>query len=417
MSGNLLKTCDFVNLCRVCGKQSNKMISLFGIRKKGLMLAEMLSICTQSRVKQTDRFPSNICNQCLSNLEVAFDFYNLVKTSEDRFQKIISIEDSKRKVHSIDLCATPEDANEYVKAELNDEPQENSHHLILDEDHEQKPAAKIVALKVPPDEIQAYQRLLHDKKMHRLFECFMCKAKLKTFKDMRSHLKRHNEATPFKCKICQMLFSAQQYEQHLCKGQSVQCSYCPETFQTTKSLLDHLQGHEEQHNLHKCPDCSKLFPMMFLLDCHRAQHGQIERPYVCHICNRGFRVKFLLTKHLSTHSNERRKFNTPLSYSTEQMLCHSNSTLYFLAHLCSTCGMGFKTMGTLRSHAIRHSGFKPVACSKCPKRFFSKADLRKHMDVHSDAKYVCNLCGASLSSKRSLDEHRSSTISFHFNLF
>lgn len=69
--------------------------------------------------------------------------------------------------------------------------------------------------------------------------------------------------------------------------------------------------------------------------------------------------------------------------------------------------MGFKTSGTLRSHALRHSEHKPVACSKCPKRFFSNADLRKHMDVHSDTKYVCNLCGATLSSKRSLDEHRS----------
>lgn len=64
-------------------------------------------------------------------------------------------------------------------------------------------------------------------------------------------------------------------------------------------------------------------------------------------------------------------------------------------------------MGTLRSHTIRHSGVKPIACPKCPKRFFSNADLRKHMDVHSDAKYICNMCGATLSSKRSLDEHRS----------
>lgn len=64
-------------------------------------------------------------------------------------------------------------------------------------------------------------------------------------------------------------------------------------------------------------------------------------------------------------------------------------------------------MGTLRSHTIRHSGYKPIACSKCPKRFFSKADLRKHMDVHSDAKYICCLCGSTLNSKRSLDEHTS----------
>lgn len=80
---------------------------------------------------------------------------------------------------------------------------------------------------------------------------------------------------------------------------------------------------------------------------------------------------------------------------------------YRLAHLCSTCGKGFKTMGTLRSHTIRHSENKPVACSKCPRRFFSKADLRKHMDVHTDRKYVCCLCGSVLSSKRSLDEHTS----------
>lgn len=50
---------------------------------------------------------------------------------------------------------------------------------------------------------------------------------------------------------------------------------------------------------------------------------------------------------------------------------------------------------------------KQVACSKCPKRFFSNADLRKHMDVHNDSKYVCNICGSTLSSKRSLEEHTS----------
>lgn len=69
--------------------------------------------------------------------------------------------------------------------------------------------------------------------------------------------------------------------------------------------------------------------------------------------------------------------------------------------------MGFKTMGTLRNHALRHSTFKPIACLKCPRRFYDNADLRKHMDVHSDAKYICDLCGSLLNSKRSLDEHKS----------
>lgn len=97
------------------------------------------------------------------------------------------------------------------------------------------------------------------------------------------------------------------FERHLCKGQCVQCPYCLESFGTTKSLLNHLEDYREQYKLHKCSDCSKLFPMFYLLECHQAQHVQIEKPHVCYVCNRKFRVNFLLTKHLATHSDERRK--------------------------------------------------------------------------------------------------------------
>ncbi|XP_055321082.1 zinc finger protein OZF-like [Sitodiplosis mosellana] len=380
----------FKDICRVCAKKSTKTISLFGIRKKGLILAEMLAICTHIRVdKQTDCRPSNICSPCLSNLEIAFDFYNLVKSSENNFQKMLATHsvNDEEKSQAIEFC-TLDDNDSMVQKHLKVEFSEGNAELISNQQQriEQKRKRRSAPNEtVEPHQLdvdsQQMQQEMHNRKMNRLFECFLCKAKLKSYTDTRVHLKRHYEATPFKCKICAMNFSAVQYERHLCRGQSVQCVYCLESFETTINLMDHLECHREQHNLHKCTECSKLFPMLWLLECHQVQHRQVEKPYVCHICFRGFRINFALTKHLSTHSNER-------------------------PHLCSTCGMGFKTMGTLRSHAIRHSGYKPIACSKCPKRFFSNADLRKHMDVHSDAKYVCNLCGSSLSSKRSLDEHR-----------
>lgn len=304
MSVNSPNIDKFHDICRVCAQPSNKMVSLFGIRKKGLMLADMLAICTQSKVVQKDRMPSNICNRCLLNLEVAFDFYKQVKSSEDRFQNLLSIEESKSQPIEFDTSVTDE-VEQLVKLEVNVEDTE----MLLDQlTPEQKHRRNVTNEdETCPPEMRSYQQEMQERKMQRLFECFLCKKKLKSFKDTRCHLKQHSEATPFKCKVCSMQFSALQFEQHLCKGKHVPCGYCAEFFHTTKSLLDHLECHKDQHKLHKCPDCSKIFPMVYLLECHRAQHGRTEKPYICHICNRGFRVNFLLTKHLTTHSDERRK--------------------------------------------------------------------------------------------------------------
>lgn len=302
---------QFHDVCRVCANNSTKTISLFGIRKKGLTLAEMLSICTQTKVRQTDFRPSNICSPCLSNLEIAFDFYNLVKSSENRFQQMLPIYNTEvgksQPIELDDDCAM---VQKHLKVELREDKPEIRLNQAQSDQKSIVPRKQRSMPNVEPCELEVdlmHQQEMNRRKMNRLFECFLCKAKLKSYKDTRAHLKRHNEATPFKCKICAMNFSATQFERHLCKGQSVQCVYCIESFETTVSLMEHLECHKEQHKLHKCADCSKLFPMVFLLECHQVQHRQIERSYVCHICNRGFRVNFLLTKHLSTHSDARRK--------------------------------------------------------------------------------------------------------------
>lgn len=304
---------NFNDLCRVCGMNSNKMISLFGIRKKGLTFADMLSICTQSSVQQADRLPSNICNPCLANLEAAFDFHKQVKASEEQFQQILSLDEPAIEIPSIEYGSPLMDISTIdEKYEPKSEPVEEREILIsfkVPSGLNQKPnliANNIATVSTP--EMLAHRRDLRARRMQRLFECFMCKAKLKSFVDMRQHLKQHNEATPFKCKVCAMHFSAEHYGQHLCKGQSVQCDYCTESFQTTLSLLEHLECHNGQHKLYKCQDCSRIFPMLFLLNCHRdRQHKIIERPFTCRICMRAFRLANSLTKHRATHSEERRK--------------------------------------------------------------------------------------------------------------
>lgn len=304
---------NFNDLCRVCGKNSKKMISLFGIRKKGLTLADMLSICTQSSVHQTDRLPANVCNQCLANLEIAFDFHKQVKASEKQFQQILSLDEPIIEIPSSEYNAPLEidsGINEKCepKLELVEEP---GIFITCDVASvlNREPSSVVNNVATVTPELRAHRQEMRERRMHRLFECFMCKAKLKSFVDMRQHLKQHNEATPFSCKVCSMHFSAEQYERHLCHGESVQCDYCTESFRTTTSLLEHLESHTGHHKLFKCQDCSKIFPMVFLLDCHRArQHRVIERPYTCRICMRTFRLANSLTKHRATHSDERREW-------------------------------------------------------------------------------------------------------------
>lgn len=301
-------------ICRVCAKRSTKTINLFGIRKKGLMLADMLSICAQTKVRASDSRPSNICNGCLSNLEVAFDFYNLVKSSEDKFQKEMTNSNEKQsQSQPVEFCVLDDDTeiHKEFKLEINEEnAREKTYQQQIAYNQNQKTKINDVIenWKMVADNEQKLQQEMYNRKMNRLFECFLCKEKLKSYRDTRVHLKQHNAATPFRCKICSMHFSAQQFELHLCKGQSVKCDYCLNNFQTTQSLLNHLESHTENY-MHKCADCSKIFPMIYLLECHREQHRQDEKRYMCHICNRGFKLNFLLTKHLTTHSDARRNIN------------------------------------------------------------------------------------------------------------
>lgn len=62
-------------------------------------------------------------------------------------------------------------------------------------------------------------------------------------------------------------------------------------------------------------------------------------------------------------------------------------------------------MTTLRAHAKRHELTRSIMCSLCPKSFIDKYALKKHLEVHEDATYVCNVCGAVMRSKGSLNEH------------
>lgn len=140
------------------------------------------------------------------------------------------------------------------------------------------------------------------------FECHKCRQKFKDRNSLSKHLREHKVETPHKCTICGMYYSEINFKRHLCKGNSVQCEYCTESFETTLTLLEHLETHELNKILRKCEKCPKLVETKYFFDCHMEQH-QIGATYQCEICKQLFDHCSTLCAHKIVHTNETGKLS------------------------------------------------------------------------------------------------------------
>jgi uncharacterized Zn-finger protein len=140
------------------------------------------------------------------------------------------------------------------------------------------------------------------------------------------------------------------------KGGTIKCKKCPKTMTSVRKMKMHEQVHlpDDKKLIYPCPyaECDKKFSKSVNIQAHvKAIHAK-ERPY-----------------------------------------------------LCSNCGKSFSTKGALKEHQIIHSDQYPYTCSYCPKKFKNLPRLKTHEDIHDKTQYICNICGISLNTKRTLKSH------------
>lgn len=336
--------------CRVCGEELDNMLSLFRAKRNGLILAEMLTTCIRSEIYRNDLLPTNICLSCVEHLCAAYAFYSLAKKNEAKFRTLIAAAQTGQEIHGsiksendlemndglafiendgfedvnfgvpsanlpklelLESFASPATSKETTKpVKMSKDPFDSSPELSDSSDFpdfadvaDLSEVSELMDEPTPPKK----KSTVKVKKVGRLFECYLCKTTLKSFKESRKHLGAHNEATPNVCEICHLRFSAKAWAEHLCKGQIVNCEYCPETFHSTVTLMEHLNCHKDQHNLYKCTECPKIYAVLWLLEVHKREHNNMEKIYGCDLCERRFKSNWLLTKHRATHSPTRGK--------------------------------------------------------------------------------------------------------------
>lgn len=327
---------NLANLCRVCAGEFANMINLFSVRRKGMLLAEMLSVCVQNAIDQSDTMPQKICAKCLEQLCAAYVFCRLAQESDAVFKELIDspakpemmsdddffesadtlvdLDESSSDAATITV-STPETAANARKAENINVSTPITRSAKRDIPAKVRAPLKSAALtkplniKPPPSKDTAVKVKSARKAPSKEFECYLCKAKPGSLREAKRHLRSHDMATPHQCQICSMRFSSRGLAEHSCDGQSIECAYCPAVFRATMGLLQHLDEHKQHQKLHKCTECAKMFAMPYLLELHKRQHNDVEKKFACDVCGRRFKANHELLKHRRTHSEFKREFS------------------------------------------------------------------------------------------------------------
>lgn len=345
---------DSFNCCRICAKESKVMLSLFDVREKKISLAEMIADCTQLTITPNDNRPQNICRKCIQNLTTSHEFCQLAKESEEKFRQMLESQEQALKAESEESDSSVfavKTENIQLKEEKCDDSDDNipdGNEMATDE--EDDPSKPLTVFVNPADIVEnqsEVERKIKKVKSNKSsisrkkkkpakrssssrgqimrygtnWECFKCKVKPSSLGNLRLHLQKHREATPNECTVCGYFFSTPNFNEHLCRGQSVQCQYCPnpELFDSTIKLLKHLENdHSNQIAVNKCDQflCNKRLPMKTLYDWHLALHNRRFMSFVCSICGSGYSRLTSYKMHMQSHSET--------------------------SYLCQECGQGFR---------------------------------------------------------------------------
>ncbi|XP_050540022.1 zinc finger protein 721-like [Daktulosphaira vitifoliae] len=276
------------------------------------------------------------------------------------------------------------------------------------------------------------------------FRCHICGQYLSRASRLRSHVKSHKaaESTSQRCCYCltcgfvapnTYLISDHMSKEHDFEGEArtadlsliVKCEYCDSTYIDSTSLNQHRDNKHpksENSDAFACALCSSTFSTYSRLTTHKLTHGINTE-------------STLLDTQFNDVNVDQDRFCIPQFFSCEHCgkmclhytyLClhrklkHSKKTEQVK---CSRCPQEFKSSWKLIYHKKTTHGLSPNQethsedvhqCKICFRKFSKVGALnlhktRSHIDNSTSVnagKYLCDQCGKSLNSERSLINHK-----------
>ncbi|XP_028985166.1 zinc finger protein 572 [Betta splendens] len=188
------------------------------------------------------------------------------------------------------------------------------------------------------------------------------------------------------------------------------CSVCDLHLSSKFKLQDHMNLHTGVRP-YCCAECGKRFCQSYNYRVHLRTHRQIKvERYVCRVCRKDFASQEELTMHLSTthFENEFYECDRCKRVFTCLRVCELHVRLQKcrVDVMCDTCGRSFSSLKSLARHRNGkcYSTFK---CTDCSKMFTKKNALLKHSFSHLGLlPYTCMRCHCHLRLAKLYRQHK-----------
>ncbi|XP_028033918.1 gastrula zinc finger protein XlCGF57.1-like isoform X1 [Bombyx mandarina] len=285
----------------------------------------------------------------------------------------------------------------------------------------------------------------------RVYVCTMCKKSCDEDK-WESHVEicriSSNIKQQYCCKECGKKFKFKKsYLQHIelnhsTLPNSVACTKCKIWCPNETVLKEHIETIHKRAS-YVCPECNKEFVRRSHVTRHMTQsgcNGHQLNLYPCEICNSKFTRKDNLIVHLRTqhiHKSDKYFFCKSCTFETKNfsrlvnhwLLKHSGTPNYYecyhcgkstgsrtamakhleihgeKSYACEVCGYATYTVEVMRRHILTHVTDKPYKCEHCNRSYIKKSQLQRHLDNH-DMQKMCLKCGETFSTTCQLLDHK-----------
>ncbi|KAL0131264.1 hypothetical protein PUN28_002673 [Cardiocondyla obscurior] len=254
------------------------------------------------------------------------------------------------------------------------------------------------------------------------YVCQSCGISFAREKALASHARVHGGDSPFECTSCGDMFwdinSLREHVRIKHGGTIPQQVSDVEEYENDATYT----GDSEKIGEFYCNICAVPFHRLDLLKRHQKVHIKSEtdnmesssQHHMCNVCGEEFEEALALLAHAEFHASR--------SPSRRCLLCGAKcrDEAEVAEHLrqnhaedappntCKLCGRMCKDKRSLLKHSWIHNVDKTFGCTKCGKRFHSKARLRRHMVSHRNKMVACDECGEEFPDGRALVSHRHS---------